>query len=110
MYQFGEMEKLARRGSITEHLNDEWLNRLLQYLEAEVHPAQLLRVLQAMHEDRRPLPLATCALDEQGRSIFTRWLPLFYASQHPSRVIPGICLEGMIGIGVAACSCFVEGI
>ena len=90
MLAFEDMAKLARPGAVTECLSDDALTDLIMVLAREARPLHLLRVLEALIADRRPLPeQALVALTVEGLSFVASWLPAALQSARVLQEVPG---------------------
>lgn len=107
MLAFEDMAKLARPGTVTECLPDEALSRLLVTLARENRPGDILRVLQCMQSDWRPLPAAAVTpLGLAGSSFLTSWVPAALDSARSMRNVKGtrlalVCVCGAPGAHAA---------
>lgn len=76
MLAFEDMAKLARPGAVTECLSDDAITELVFALARTKQPKHLIRVLEVLVEDRRPLPIQTLvAISMDGLSFVTSWVP-----------------------------------
>jgi hypothetical protein len=91
MLAFEDMAKLARPGTVTELLSDSALMRLFTVLARVQRPADLLRVLTAVHGDKRPLPPdALVPIVSGGGSFITSWLPAALESARTLQEVHGV--------------------
>ena len=90
MLAFEDMAKLARPGAVTECLADDAVTDLIMALAREARPLHLLRVLEALVGDRRPLAAqALVALTIEGLSFVASWLPAALQSARTLQEVPG---------------------
>ena len=90
MLAFEDMAKLARPGAVTEALADEAIADLLMALARTGQPVQLIRVLDALVADVRPLPMeALQALTVEGLSFVSAWVPAALQSARTQQDVPG---------------------
>ena len=76
MLAFEDMVKLARPGAVTECLSEEAITELVFALARTNQPKHLIRVLETLVEDRRPLPIQTLVpINVDGLSFVTSWVP-----------------------------------
>ncbi len=101
MLAFEDMAKLARPRAVTEALADEAIADLLMALARTGQPLQLIRVLDALVADVRPLPMeALQAITVEGLSFVSAWVPAALQSARTQQDVPGahqgcLCLTGL---------------
>ena len=90
MLAFEDMAKLARPRAVTEALADEAIADLLMALARTGQPLQLIRVLDALVADVRPLPMeALQAITVEGLSFVSAWVPAALQSARTQQDVPG---------------------
>ncbi len=90
MLAFEDMAKLARPGAVTEHLTDDAISDLIFALARTNQPMHLIRVLETLVGDRRPLPAnSLVALNVAGLSFVASWVPAALDSARTMQDIPG---------------------
>ena len=90
MLAFEDMAKLARPGAVTEHLTDDAISDLIFALARTNQPIHLIRVLETLVGDRRPLPAnSLVALGVAGLSFVASWVPPALDSKRTMQDIPG---------------------
>lgn len=91
MLAFEDMAKLARPGAVTEFLPDSVIADLFMTLARLRKPGEILRVLSAVHGDRRPLPpQALAPIGTAGSSFITSWVPAALDSARTLRKVEGL--------------------
>ena len=111
MLAFEDMAKLARPGAATEALADEAIADLLMALARTGQPLHLIRVLDALVADRRPLPMeALQAITVEGLSFVSAWVPAALQSARTQQDVPGahqdrLCLAGLPTDGLLRLLC-----
>ena len=101
MLAFEDMAKLARPRAVTEALADEAIADLLMALARTGQPLHLIRVLNALVADVRPLPMeALQAITVEGLSFVSAWVPAALQSARTQQHVPGVhqdhvCLTGL---------------
>ena len=108
MLAFEDMAKLARPRAVTEALADEAIADLLMALARTGQPLQLIRVLDALVADVRPLPMeALQAITVEGLSFVSAWVPAALQSARTQQDVPGAhqgCLS-LTGLSLGAFLC-----
>ena len=108
MLAFEDMAKLARPRAVTEALADEAIADLLMALARTGQPLQVIRVLDALVADVRPLPMeALQAITVEGLSFVSAWVPAALQSARTQQDVPGAhqgCLP-LTGLSLEAFLC-----
>jgi hypothetical protein len=97
---------------VTECLSDDVVTDLIMVLAREARPLHLLRVLEALVADRRPLPeQALVALTVEGLSFVASWLPAALQSARILQEVPGAheVAVGYTGTVPSVSCCYVQG-
>ena len=103
MLAFEDMAKLARPGAVTECLSDEAITELVFALARTLQPKHLIRVLGALVEDGRPLPVQTLVpINVEGLSFVTSWVPAALENARTLQEVEGESTE-LSALSVSLC-------
>ena len=95
MLAFEDMAKLSRPGAVTECLSDDAITELVFALARTGRPEHLIRVLGALVDDGRPLPVQTLVpINVEGLSFVTSWVPAALENARTLQEVEGESLAG----------------